>query len=195
MTIEIRRATRERVPALAAMLARAFADDPMILVTLGPGDVEDRMRRYFTLIDELWADLGVLFEADEAAGVAAWVSPEHVNGLALSNALMREGLHALSPDGGERHDALWDWVESRIPNEPHWFLDQIGVDPDRQDEGIGRALMEFGLEHARRDAMPAFLETGVARNVGYYERFGFRVVEEGDAPMDGPYVWFMRFDP
>jgi len=195
MTIEIRRVERERVPAIAMMLARAFADDPMILVSLAPEDVEDRMRHYFTLIDELWADLGVLWEAGETAGAVAWLSPEHVGALGTSNTVIREGVHALSPDEGVRHDALWNWVESRIPDEPHWFLDQIGVDPDRQGEGIGRMLVDFGLELARRDGLPAFLETGVARNVGYYERFGFRVEEEGDAPMDGPHVWFMRLDP
>ena len=56
-------------------------------------------------------------------------------------------------------------------------------------------MVELGLDRARQDAIPAFLETGVARNVAYYERLGFHVVEEGDAPMDGPHVWFMRFDP
>lgn len=177
------------------MLARAFADDPMILVSLARRDLADRMRRYFTLIDEQWADLGVLWEAGDAAGVAAWVPPQELQGLADQNAALRDGFHALSPDGGVRHDALWDWVESRIPHEPLWFLDHIGVDPGRQGEGIGRALIEIGLEHARRDQVPAFLETGVARNVDYYERFGFRVVEQGDAPMNGPHVWFMRFDP
>ena len=40
--------------------------------------------------------------------------------------------------------------------------------------------------------MPAFLETGNPRNVPYYERFGFRVIDEGDAPGGGPRIWFMR---
>jgi predicted N-acetyltransferase YhbS len=195
MTIEIRQAKRERVPAIATMLARAFADDPMILVSLAREDVEDRIRHYFTLILEQWADLGVLWEAGEAAGAVTWLSPEHVDALATSNTVIRESVHALSPDEGVRHDALWSWVESRIPDEPHWFLDLIGVDPDRQGAGTGRALVDFGLDLARRDGLPAFLETGVARNVGYYERFGFRVTMHGDAPMNGPHVWFMRFDP
>ncbi len=195
MTIEIRRATRERVPAIAAMLARAFADDPMVLVTFSPQEAADLMPSYFTLMDEAWADLGVLWEAEDAAGAAAWVPPEQMGGLADLDEALRDRFHTLSPDGGARHDAMWNWVESWIPAEPVWFLDQIGVDPDRRGEGIGRALMEIGLEHARRDRTPAFLETGVAANVAYYERFGFRVVEEGASPMGGPHIWFMRLDP
>ncbi len=28
-----------------------------------------------------------------------------------------------------------------------------------------------------------------------YERSGFRVVEDVDAPDGGPHIWFMRWDP
>ena len=195
MTTEIRQVTSERVPVVAAMMTRAFADDPMISVSLAPEDRAERMRRFFTLIDDQWAALGALWEADDAAGAAAWLGPDHATALADQNQELQEAFHALSADGGVRHDALWDWVESRIPDEPLWFLDQIGVEPSRQREGIGKALIEFGVEHARRDAVPAFLETAIARNVRYYERFGFRVIDEGDAPLEGPHVWFMRFDP
>jgi GNAT superfamily N-acetyltransferase len=193
--VDIRRATRERVPVLATMLARAFADDPMIQVSLAPDPDRERTRAYFTLIDEQWADLGVLWEAADGAGAAAWVPPDHVSGLADVNDRVSDAFRALTSDGGARHDALWDWVESKIPSEPVWFLDQVGVDPDRQGEGIGTALIEVGLERARADRVAAFLETGVRRNVTYYERLGFRLVEDDDSPSGGPHVWFMRFDP
>ena len=48
------------------------------------------------------------------------------------------------------------------------------------------------MARAAADHVPAFLETGVERNVAYYERFGFRVVDDDDSPLDGPHVWFMR---
>jgi len=56
-------------------------------------------------------------------------------------------------------------------------------------------LVEFGLNLARADDAGAFLETGTPRNVPYYERFGFRIVDDTDAPDGGPHIWFMRFDP
>ena len=144
MNLDIRPATPERVPAVAAMVARAFADDPMIRWSLGPDDLPNRMRRYFTLINEQWADLGVLWESGDAAGAAAWIPPDQQNGLADQNAQLRDAFHALTSDGGVRHDALWNWVESKIPDEPLWFLDLVAVEPERQRGGIGRALISSG---------------------------------------------------
>ena len=153
------------------------------------------MRRFFTLIDDQWAEIGALWEADDAAGVAAWLGPEHATALADQSEEPQEAFHALSADGGVKHDALWDWIESEIPDEPLWYLDQIGVEPARQGQGIGASLMQLGLERARADGLPAFLETAIAGNVGYYEGFGFRVTVHDDAPLGGPHIWFMRFDP
>jgi len=64
-----------------------------------------------------------------------------------------------------------------------------------QGRGVGSALIDFGLSRARAGAASVFLETGTARNVPLYERMGFRVVEDTDAPDGGPHMWFMRWDP
>ena len=56
-------------------------------------------------------------------------------------------------------------------------------------------MIEHGLAFARRDRVPAFLETGRPGNVPYYERRGFRTYLDEDAPNGGPHIWFMRFDP
>ena len=67
--------------------------------------------------------------------------------------------------------------------------------PTRQGGGIGRALVRFGIAHAARAGLPAFLETATERNVGFYTALGFRVVEEGSVPGGGPRIWFLRRDP
>ncbi len=101
----------------------------------------------------------------------------------------------LTDDGGDRYRLFWGWLESFVPSEPHWMLDMVGVDSTRQGEGIGSALVRYGVERAEADCVPAFLETSKARNVPYYERFDFRVSHEEDAPEGGPHIWFMRLDP
>jgi hypothetical protein len=49
-------------------------------------------------------------------------------------------------------------------------------------------------EDRGRPGVGAFLSTGTPGNVPIYERCGFRVIEEADAP-GGPHIWFMRADP
>ena len=82
-----------------------------------------------------------------------------------------------------------------MPAEPLWYLDQLGVDPSHQGEGVGGALVRFGLERAAAAGLPAFLETAKERNLGFYASLGFRVVDEGTVPDGGPRIWFMRSDP
>lgn len=194
---EITRASRERMPALAAVLAGAFVDDPIIRWPL-PDDVddlEDRVRSMFTWAYEDLADLGMVWETAGGAGVAVWVPPGGSEMLLASDRAVRARLATLTIDDGARYGVMWDWIGSHLPDEPHWFLDAIAVEASRRSEGIGSALIRWGLDHATADGVPAFLETGSRRTVGYYERFGFRVVDQGEPAADGPHVWFMQRDP
>ncbi len=62
--------------------------------------------------------------------------------------------------------------------EPHWYVAALGVDPEVQGQGLGSVLMAHGMARADRDGRPIYLETETERNVGFYRRFGFDVVEE-----------------
>lgn len=80
------------------------------------------------------------------------------------------------------------------PKEPHWYLGLIGVDPAFQGKGLGTALISYRLQQCDESHMPAYLETQKPENVPYYERFGFRVLEE--IRHEGcPSLWIMWRDP
>ena len=53
-------------------------------------------------------------------------------------------------------------------------LGPIGVDPDRQRQGIGKALMEEAIRRARETGYPLIALLG---HPGYYPRFGFKPAE------------------
>jgi GNAT superfamily N-acetyltransferase len=74
-------------------------------------------------------------------------------------------------------------------------LYSLGVTPTRQGHGIGSALLQPLLARADTEALPCYLETGVARHVGFYERQGFQVVAEGGLPRGGPCLWAMLRTP
>ena len=66
--------------------------------------------------------------------------------------------------------------------EPHWHLGPFAVRADAQGQGIGTRLLEAfpALVDQRKDV--AYLETDIARNVCFYERFGSEVVGRAEVP-------------
>lgn len=68
--------------------------------------------------------------------------------------------------------------KKQLMPEPHWYLMAIGVDPDHQGEGHGSALVRSGMRRADRDGKMIYLETETEKNLGFYERLGFEVLEE-----------------
>ena len=192
----VRPAAVSEIPALAGVLARAFAADPMLVWPLvTTDDLPARIRTMFEIVDTPFAGEGWMHAAGDGLGVMSLIPPgtgEREQEIADAIA---PALAALVPDGGGRYERFWAWVWSALPPEPHWLLDQLAVEPAAQGRGIGGAMLRFAIERAERDGLPLFLETGLPANVPLYERFGFRVMQGADAPDGGPHIWFMRRDP
>lgn len=76
---------------------------------------------------------------------------------------------------------------------PHWYLMALGVDPAHQGEGFGSVLVRAGTRRADRDRVPIYLETEAGRNVAFYERLGFVVIDELDLVELGlPFALMLR---
>jgi len=88
-------------------------------------------------------------------------------------------------DGNDDVFAAAEKVGKAHPKEPHWYLFAIGADPHHQNEGLGSILMKHALPKVDADGAMAYLESSSTRNVPFYERHGFEVVEVvqiGDSP-------------
>ena len=86
-------------------------------------------------------------------------------------------------------------MKKNHPKEPHWYLSTLATDPPHQRTGVGAALLAPGLARCDQTRLGAYLETQKEDNVAYYSRFGFRVKDEIDLPMNGPHLWLMWRDP
>jgi uncharacterized protein YhfF/GNAT superfamily N-acetyltransferase len=193
--VAVRPAAPSGIPALAGVLARAFAADPMVrwpMVTAD--DLTPRIRAMFEIVDTAFAAEGWMHAAGDGLGVMSVLPPGTAGREREIGGAIAPALAALTPDGGARYERFWAWIDSMMPSEPHWLLDQLAVEPAAQGRGIGSAMLRFAIERAERDGLPLVLETGVPGNVPLYERFGFRVMREADAPGGGPRIWFMRRD-
>ena len=71
------------------------------------------------------------------------------------------------------------------PQEPHWYMPFMGVEPSFQGQGIGSAILKHSLQECDRTQHLAYLEASSERNVSFYERHGFRVIgkfQVGNSP-------------
>jgi GNAT superfamily N-acetyltransferase len=189
----LQRARPADVVPLSAMLASAFAADPMILWPM-PGASAGQVRELFTLIMAPYVEFGAAWMTTDHAAAAAWLPPDLAARFDEIDAASRPAINRLCGDGGRRYAEFWDWLGSHLPSSC-WLLDVVGVRPQAQGRGLGRALVRHGLELAAADGQPAFLETGVESHVAFYESLGFEVTGRERAPGGGPVIWFMQAAP
>lgn len=185
----VRTATVGDRPELLAVLRRAFVDDPAVAWFVG-GTAPARRRAFFRLsVSRSTLALGGC-DLTEGGG-AVWFPPG-AYGTAVHAALLELPL-ALAAFGtrigtASRADAE---MRRRHPAQPHWYLNLIGVEPDRAGRGIGSALLTHRLPVIDAEHAGAYLESSSMRNVPLYERFGFVVTDEVRFVPGAPPVWPM----
>ncbi len=192
MTTPPRLATLVDINQFADTFGAAMFDDPMIRWPL-PREVSVESVIAMTKpIVSMYLEVGSAWMLEDGLAVASWVAPHAAARFAELEQPTRAAVAAYTDDNGVRYGQFWDWLAGHIPSEPCWFMDLVAVHPSARGRGLGRRLIEHGLAKAREDDLPTFLETAQRSNVAYYERFGFGVVGEKQAPGGGPTIWFMR---
>jgi ribosomal protein S18 acetylase RimI-like enzyme len=184
----IRPATIADRPAIIAVLADAFIDDPA-LAWIFPDATRrtDRLTRFFGLITNADARLPLaqLACADNGTiiGAALWRPPGQ---WALPTTSLIANLPRLIGIFGTalpRTLGLMGAMDHQHDRRPHWYLQFIGVAASAQGQGVGGALLRAGL--ARAGSQPSYLETATPSNVGLYQAHGYGVRNQwqhGDAP-------------
>lgn len=194
---EVRRATAADVPALAAMLARAFLDDPVARWAYRPDSLRPKALERFQAIRlrQLLADEEV-WTAGDLTCAALWAPPLRWKTTVREDAtLARCFAHPRLIGRMPLVAAGWLGLESKHPvKPPHYYLAVLGTDPDHQGRGLGSTLLRPVLEQCDADGVGAFLESSKERNVDFYARHGFRVVAEIRL-LRGPRMWKMWRDP
>ena len=199
MAVEVRPASPADRDALAAMLSRAFDDDPVMAWFL-PDDARRAARSEMfyrrVVLDGPYARAGDVDTTEGLGSAAMWLPPGTWRlGLLDQLRLLPAMLRILPVRWLVSRLAAFNQIEARHPHEPpHWYLSALGTDLDQQGHGLGSALLADQLQRLDADAVPAYLESSKERNVPFYERHGFAVTETIDLP-DGPRLWLMWRDP
>ena len=190
--------------AIVAVLTRAFHDDPGAM---------------FIEPDELLRDaaMGAMFDAfvtaslaeattmqaigDPLAGIAIWFGPDAhgPSEAALLAAASVDGAPTRSDAARVRSEAMLGEMRALhrrvMGDEPHLRLDFLAVDPAAQGKGIGSRLVAAGNRAADERGLPVYLDTFTLQDVRFYERRGYRVLEEHPMASTPYVVWAMRREP
>ncbi|HEX3919298.1 MAG TPA: GNAT family N-acetyltransferase [Caulobacteraceae bacterium] len=174
--------------ALSATLARAFVDDPLIAFLLPD---QSKGARLFKLLFKLGLPHDACDVTSGYEAVALWRPPgkwEIPFWQYITNGT--EFLGVFGFQGARKVTWAMDVIEKRHPHEPHWYLQAIGTDPDKQGKGYGGVVMRRQLALADAAHMPAYLESSKTVNIPIYQSFGFEVTGEIAIP-GGPTLYPM----
>ncbi len=185
--LEIRSATPDEMPQTVSCMVAAFMTDPFArFAAPSPHDHLRAMSAVTPAFAGRSFEHGTAYVSADFCGAALWLPPGiHPDGEALER-VFREN----APP--ERLDDLlgtFEKMDASHPDEPHWYLPIIGVEPNARNRGLGRALMDHALSRCDRDGVLAYLESSNPRNITLYERHGFEVmgqIQIGAAPVVTP---------
>jgi ribosomal protein S18 acetylase RimI-like enzyme len=179
------------------VLARAFADDPLMVWFFPDPDVRPHAcAALFGLFAEHYLVDGRVDVAGgpEPTAVAMWRWPRAGETGAEPDELPTIGGLMTGLMGGERAmevGAVMQSLAELRPPEPHAYLHLLGVHPDACRQGIGGELLDRGLAAVRDAGLVACLDTMNPVNVPFYEAHGFSVRAEVPLGSDGPTSWAM----
>lgn len=196
----IRPARSSESAAVAALLARAFADDPVMAWLIPAAGRERGAAHYFRLsqrqqrpreggVRVAATEDGRLLAAALWSGPGCWKTSAVRELAALPHYARIFGLRGM-PRAGEVQNAMHE----AHPEEPHWYLPSVGTERGLQGMGVGSALLRQQLDQCDRLGQPVYLESSNITNISFYEGLGFRVTGEIRLPSGGPTLWPMWRD-
>jgi ribosomal protein S18 acetylase RimI-like enzyme len=193
----IRRASLDDLSEAATVLGDAFRDEPWTRWTIDARDHRARVEALQRLaLEHVGFPFGEVWLAEvdgEIASVSVWMHSDRPVPDEVWAATAGEQ-ERLSGDRNEAAVAAQEAVAAHRPEGRHLYLGTIGTAAAHAGRGLGRSVLQVGLDRADREGLPVHLETSSARNVVFYERSGFRV--EHEVRLDGgPMVWMMRRPP
>ncbi len=184
-------------PHIATTLARAFCNDPLICFILADETTRPaKMPQLFGLLFKLGLPYGVCDVTEGYEAVALWRPPGrwhipfHQIITNVPGILRVYGLSA-----GLRVRSIMAHIEKHHPTEPHYYLQVIGTDPDKQEKGFGGAVIRRHLAIADAACLPSYLEASHTKNIPLYQHFGFELLGEIEIPGGGPPLYPMWRKP
>ncbi|WP_370205512.1 GNAT family N-acetyltransferase [Pararhodobacter marinus] len=175
--------TDDSLRPAAEALYLALKDDPFYAaleaVADHPDGPREAMLRYYLASMAEAERFGLLSLAPgKARGAAIWWLPQppairHEKAVAQQAALQA----AIGSRGRALYNRICAFMSDAgadLTAQGDWYLSILGLHPDDQGQGLGRALIEPMIARADAEGAATYLETFVPRNHAFYRRLGYR---------------------
>ncbi len=189
-TAEVVVADPGKLPRVLSAVTLAFAADPPSR-WLFP-EAEAYVQHFPTFICGLGGpavEQGTAFVTPDYAAVSLWLAPGAASDEALQAKLVEEHI---APEKQADVAAVIEQMGGYHPQEPHWYLPFIAVEPARQGQGLGAVLLRYALSVCDAAGLPAYLESTSPRSQPLYERHGFEAIGEIRVGQCPPIVPMLR---
>ncbi|MDX2229790.1 MAG: GNAT family N-acetyltransferase [Leptolyngbyaceae cyanobacterium bins.349] len=169
----------EKIQSVAAILARAFVDDPMFEFIF-PDDTT-RLQTLMAFFRPFVADginRGKVLLASANQGVCIWYPAEVCVFDDEFEAVINQAIAISTCFGGTesglRCEHLANQVGAYEPSDPRCEVLWIALLPEARGQGLGGHLLQPALDTADAQGLGSYLVSSNVRNHSFYERHGFR---------------------
>lgn len=169
---------------ISTVLSKAFYTDPNYQYIMpNPEKRFSQIKWWMEIMLRYGFKYGEVYVSSGIEGAAIWLGPNYplVNDFQIA----RMGLICfplkIGMSGLTRMLHVMNKWEQLHKQElaKHMYLMIVGVDPDFQGKGIGSALLAPVLAKADRDGLTCYLETVTERDVRFYQKNDFVIVNHG----------------
>jgi GNAT superfamily N-acetyltransferase len=199
---EYRQLTLSDLEPMAQVLARSFAEDPLVSFILPNARTRvQTVAKFFRAMGRLNIRAGSAFGAgDPLEGVAVWSFPNKPEASASPKHLLSflPVLFSSYVIGARRARPIFHQIDAnhrKHAPEPHYYLDNLGVLASARGKGLSSRLIRPFLEMADSQKVIAYTDTVTDANVPLYEHFGFECVERNPIEGTGVTVYALKWTP
>ena len=197
----IERVDSKHYSEVADILTSAFYDDPVFTWFMRKDSKkENAFKSLFTTVLAKYYLPSIVYKDTGSNSCSIWVDSKDV--LTSSELSIPMKIRFLinvtnwcTLGGVNRFMHLTGLQDDAHPPEPHHYLWAVGVKPEAQGKGLGTKMLSYHLANLDELQIPAYLENSKEANFRFYERLGFKQINNIELAEGGPYLWGMWRDP
>lgn len=177
------RLPKTRISEAESVFLEAFSDYPLFNSFFADPKIrKSNTQHFFRFVLRYGVNYGLVLATEGMEGVVILLPPKNIK--MTTRKMLLSGVNKYLRSVGLKNaleidkicDSFFEAQQRLVPS-PHWYLMFIGVKPSLQGKGFGRKLCDSVFSLMDSERLPLYLETQDEKDVGIYEKLGFKMAE------------------